>query len=237
MAKKTGRKSGKHKSKPASRRKTNGRAKFAGVVELTAPTGGRSAALANGSHIVVSLVELHVGRLPEDGARAELQFDAMLRTTTENGKSVSGSWSPGLFYYVPHGSRLNVADVVIFDGVVHQHLSFDLELVEREMPRMDRNDAAVLAEAAAAAAADLVGASGPLGTAFDAFPRLLGGILKLNGDDQVLKYVTSLYTGNVGLPEDSSHYLIEGRYLIVKKRSPEDEAASVTLVLDIRRVR
>ncbi len=217
-------------------RATAGKAKFAGRVVMTPPGGGKDAALGNGTRVVVSVAELSVARLPEGGANSELQFEAIVRTTASNGKAVSATWSPGIYYYVPHGSRLNIADTVLFDGAVHQHLSFDLSIVEREMPQMNPSDAAALAEAAAVAAAELTDASGPLGTALEAFPSILGGILKLNGDDQVLKHATSLFTRQVNKPEDTPHWLVEGQYRFEKKRAATQGDPWVTLVLDVRAV-
>ncbi|HXV77323.1 MAG TPA: hypothetical protein VD788_13475 [Candidatus Polarisedimenticolaceae bacterium] len=232
MAKKTGGKSRAKRTAATS----GGGAKFAGVVELTGPGDDDRAAIANGTRVVVSLVEVRVGRLPEQGARAELQLDSRVRTTTADGEALTVGWSPGLFYYVLPESRLNIDDTVIFDGEVYQHLSLDLELVERELPQFDPADAADLAAAAAAATAELVGASGRIGSALDAFPSILGGILKLNGDDQVLKYATSLYTREVNLAAGSGRRLLEGRYRIDKRRSPGDADSAIGLVLDVRGV-
>jgi hypothetical protein len=211
---------------------TRGKAKFAGAVVMTPPGGGRTKAVASGTRIVASVAELSVAGLPESGKKSELQLDIQVRTTAGNGKAVSRSWSSGIYYYVPDDSSLGIVDAVIFDGLVHQHLSLDLSLVEREMPQIKLKEAAGLAEAAAEAAAKLTAGSGALGTALEAFPGVLGGILKLNGDDQVLKHTTSLFTKEVNRAADSPQYLVEGRYRFEKKRDPRAKKPWVTLVLD-----
>jgi hypothetical protein len=233
----TAKKKSKRKKQGARRRSTaRGPAKFAGVVELHPPPGGKPDALGNGTRVVVSLAEVRVGRLPEDGSRSELQLDATIRTTSENGKAVAAIWSSGVIYYVRNDSRLNVEDVVVFDGPVHQHLSLDLLLIEREMPQSKVEDAVGLAEAAATVAAELTGASGSIGTAIGAFPGVLGGILRLDGDDQVLRYSTSLFTREVSRPPESGRHLVEGVYRLSKRKKAGDETDWVTVLLEVRRV-
>jgi hypothetical protein len=226
----------KKKTKDSKSRGARGRAKFAGTVEVTPPDGDGRAAIANGTRVVASIAELSVSGLPESGDRSELQLDVGVRTTSAKGAAVSGVWSSGTLYYVPQHARLNIEQAVIFDGEVHQHLSLDLSLVERELVRMDPADAAALTESAATAAAELVGISGPLGNALEAFPGIVGGILRLNGDDQVLKYVGSWLTREVRQPAERARPLVEGSYRFEKKRRPGDDKAWVTLVVDVRRV-
>ena len=210
--------------------------KFAGVVTVDRPHGGRGEALASGTRVVVSLAEVRLGRLPEAGARSEIQLDVTARTTAQNGAALAAAWTSGVHYYVTHGARLNLADVVVFDGLVHQHLSLDLHIVERESPRMGPENAAVLAEAAAGAAATLAGGSGPLGTALGAFPQVVGGILRLGGDDQILRYGVSWFTREVARPPDRSSYLLEGTYRIEKRRAADAGEPAVTLIVDVCRV-
>jgi hypothetical protein len=230
MAKKTSKKAS------GTRARAGREAKFAGVVKMTPPGGGRSEALANGSHVVVSLAELSVRGLPERGSRSELMFDAVVRTTDGEGRAVGNTWSSGVHYYVRRDSRLNLSEVVLFDGKVHQHLSLDLSLVEVEMPQMKPADAVALAGAAVDAAVTLAEPTVPLGPALSTFPDIFGAILKLNGDDQVLKHSLSLFTKEVRKPEDSEHYLVEGAYRFEKKRAEASGVAWVTLVLDVRAV-
>ena len=211
-------------------------AKFAGVVTLRRPDGGRSEAIGNGTRVVVSVAEVTLGRLPEAGARSEIQVDVGARTTAHNGTAVGATWSSGVHYYVPHGARLNLADAVVFDGVVYQHLSLDFQIVERESPRMGPENAAAVAQSAAEAAATLAGASGLLSTALGAFPEVVGGILRLGGDDQVLRYGVSWFTREVGRPADRSSYLLEGPYRIEKRRGAGQGDPTVALVVDVCRV-
>lgn len=226
-------KSGKSTRKDGGSR---GGAKFAGTVRMLPPDGGDAGAVSNGARVVVSIAELSVGRLPEGGAASELQLDALVRTTDEKGKAVAVAWSSGVYYYVRDGSTLNIAETVIFDGRVHQHLSFDFSLVEREMPQIPLKDAAAVAEAAAETAVLLAEPTGQLGHALQSLPDVLGKMLKLSGDDQVLKHTASLFTLEVRGLEDGRHRLVEGRYRLEKTRAPGDETAWVTLVLDVRGV-
>ena len=226
-------KKGKSERRGATER---GAPKFAGSVTVSRPEGGREAAVGNGSRVVVSLAELRLGRLPEGGARSEIQVDVAARTTAQNGNPVGNSWSSGVHYYVPHGARLNLADVVLFDGVVHQHLSLDFQIVERESPRMGPEGAAAVAESAAVAAAALVNASGSPAAALDVFPEVVGGILRLGGDDQVLRHALSWFTREVARPAERTGYLIEGAYRIEKRRLAGKGDPAVSLLLDVCRV-
>lgn len=210
-------------------------AKFAGAVTTVRPAGGREAAVASGTRVVVSIVEIVLGELPESGVRSEIQVDIGTRTTAQNGSAVGSTWSSGVLYYVKNGSRLNLDDVVLFDGVVHQHLSLDLQIVERESPRMGPDPAAALAESAAEAAAVLAGSAGPLADALELFPEMLGGILRLGGDDQVLRYAVSCFTREVERPVERSGWLVEGTYRIEKRRSGGEGDPTATVVLDVCR--
>jgi len=220
-------------ARPAAGR---GSAKFAGVVTVSRPDGAREAAVGNGDHVVVSLAELRLGRLPEDGARSEIQVDTAARTTADNGKPVGQSWSSGVHYYVEHGARLNLSDVVLFDGTVYQHLSLDLQIIERESPRMGLDNAAAVAESAAMAATSLANASGPLARALDVFPAIAGGILRLGGDDQVLRHSLSWFTREVARPVERPGYLVEGSYRIEKRRVVGKDEPVLVLALDVCRV-
>ena len=200
-------------------------AKLAGVVTMERPAGGRAEAIPSGTRMVVSIADIVLRELPEAGARSEIQVDIGTRTTAQNGGAVGSTWSSGVLYYVKRGSRLNLADVVLFDGVVHQHLSFDLQIVERESPRMGPDNAAALASAA-----------GPLADALELFPEMMGGILRLGGDDQVLRYSVSSFTREVERPAERAGWLIEGTYRIEKRAAAGTGEPSATVSLDVCRV-
>jgi hypothetical protein len=211
-------------------------AKLAGVVTMERPAGGRAEAIPSGTRLVVSIADIVLRELPESGARSEIQVDIGTRTTAQNGGAVGSTWSSGVLYYVERGSHLNLADVVLFDGVVHQHLSFDIQIVERESPRMGPDNAAALAESAAEAAASLASAAGPLADALELFPEMMGGILRLGGDDQVLRYSVSSFTREVERPAERACWLIEGTYRIEKRATAGTGEPSAIVSLDVCRV-
>lgn len=203
---------------------------------MVRPAGGRAAAIPSGTRIVVSVADVVLRELPESGARSEIQVDIGTRTTAQNGGAVGSTWSSGVLYYVERGSRLNLSDVVLFDGVVHQHLSLDIQIVERESPRMGPDNAAALAESAAEAAASLASAAGPLADALELFPEMMGGILRLGGDDQVLHYAVSSFTREVERPTERAGWLVEGTYRIEKRAAAGEGEPSAIVVLDVCRV-
>jgi hypothetical protein len=227
-------------SKKTSRKASTGRgrAKFHGRVEHTPPASGTS--IKDGDPIVVSLLELSFGNLPDVTSSNELMFTISLATQDKKGEWAADTRSSGEFLYVPDGSSLNVQDWVVFDGPVRRHLSLEIEITELESLETNQKKQKELNDLASVLAESLGGLPIPMADPVGAAVRIVGAAYgtarALNGRDQVLKYFTSLYTEE--LEGDDTPALIEGIHTFEKKaprKGKKGEATFVTLKLRVRR--
>ena len=193
------------------------RSKFHGTVVHTPPKSG--AKLADGDHVVVSIQELSFGNLPDTTRRNELLFTINLSTQDDTGKWTTDSRTSGEFLYVSDGSSLNVHDWVVFDGPVQRHLSLEIEITELENPQKKKKELAGLVGVLAESVGNLpISIADPVGAVLEIVPAVYGAALAANGDDQVLKYFTSLYTE--GLTSTGAPPLVAGIHLFEKKGAP-----------------
>jgi hypothetical protein len=187
--------------------------KFAGIIEIEPPAKGK--AVSSKSHVVLTLASVGFGKLPDLGRRSEMRLDVAVRTTNDKNKEASVSRSSDIYYYVLDDTRMNIFNMVLYDGPVHQHLTLEVEATEVEMPRMSASDVSAVLSSALGGVGEAAGVSGGAESLLDAVPGVVGGLLKLNGDDQVLKFATSLFTSNVALPP-GGHGLKTGTYTFKK---------------------
>jgi hypothetical protein len=213
------------------------RPKFHGRVVHTPPEAGEK--IRDGDHLVISILELSFDNLPDSTRRNELLFTTRLSTKDEKGKWVSDGRTSGEILYVPDGSSLNVHDWVVYDGPVHRHLSLELEIVELENPQKKKKELTEAVSVLTESVGNLsIPIPDPVAAALEIVPAVYGAALAANGDDQVLKYFTSLYTE--GLTETGAPPLVGGIHLfekLGKPRGKKKEAPTyVTLKLRIQKV-
>ena len=213
------------------------RPKFHGTVVHTPPESG--AMIEDGHHVVASILELSFGNLPDTTKRNELLFNIRLSTKDDEGKWTSDSRTSGAFLYVSDGSSLNVHDWVVFDGPVRRHLSLEVEVTELENPQKKKKELTNMVEVLAESVANIsLPIPDPVGAALEIVPAVYGAALAANSDDQVLKYLTSLYTE--GLTSAGAPPLVEGIHLFEKQGAPrgkrKETPSFVTLKLRIQKV-
>jgi hypothetical protein len=218
----------------------DGRPKFHGTVTHTPP--GSGATIQDGDHIVVSILELSFGDVPDPTRLNELLFTLKLSTKDPKGKWTADSRTSGEFLYVQDGSSLNVHDWVIFDGPVQRHLSLEVEITELESPKKGEKKQTKELTDMVGLFAESVGnlsipALDPVGAALEIAAAAYGAARVLNGHDQVLKYFTSLYTAS--LSGGGAPALVEGVHVIEKKGRPrgkkKDPPSFVTMKLCVRK--
>ncbi|MEM7243904.1 MAG: hypothetical protein AAF533_01095 [Acidobacteriota bacterium] len=176
-------------------------AKFAGSIRVRQPSGSEE--LGSGTHVVVTLVKIAFGKLPEPGRRSELKVKLGVSTSDAKGKRIRRERDDGNFYYVVDNSALNLHGVVLYDGPVHQHLSFDTEVSEVEMPQIQGKDLSDLLKTSIGALGSAASVAGGAADILEAVPNIVGNISKLNGNDQVLKFATSLIASDVERHSDA----------------------------------
>jgi len=228
------------KGKSTTRKNDPGgeRPRFHGTVVHTAPQAG--AKINDGDSVVVSILELSFGNLPDTTKLNELMFTVKLSTKDKKGKWITDSRTSGAFMYVPDGSSLNVHDWVVFDGPVRRHLSLEIEITELESPRKDDKQRKELTETVGLLAESVGSLSNPIldpvGAAVEILGAAYGAARAINGHDQVLKYFTSLYTAE--LANDNTPALVEGVHVFEKQGRPRGKkpaAIFATLKLRIRK--
>jgi len=209
-------------------------AKCAGVIEIVAPSGSP---LASGEHVVLTLTRLAFTELPDPGNRSEIKLEISVRTGSDTGDGAESvvSQESSIYYYVENHSALNVLGSVLYDGPVRRHLSIDVEVTEVETSRMSAGDVKDLLTASLTAVGQAAGISGGAKAVADAIPSVVSSLMKLNGDDQVLKFAASLLTSDVSPAPTPTSGLRLGRYLFCKVREPGGEPL-VTLELHVAKV-
>ena len=211
-------------------KQTDRKAKFHGVVGYSGPQDG--VPVKSGEKVAVSIRSLSFGKLPELGKNSELQFDLKLSTTKADGKQESASLNSGVFYYIKDNSTLNIDDWLVFDQQIHQQLTIQFEITEAEFPRKKQDEWAELVKAAVGTAGKLPVFSDPASAVLETVPSLVGAIIKLNADDQVLKYHTSLYTEEV---KGKKRLLKTGTHVFEKRKKGDPKTVYVRLGLDVRK--
>jgi hypothetical protein len=228
------------KGKSTARKSGRGddRPKFHGTVVHMPPQGG--AKIDDGDSVVVSILELSFGNLPDVTRLNELLFTIKLSTKDEKGNWFADSRTSGEFMHVPDGASLNVHDWVVFDGPVRRHLSLEIEITELESPRKDDKQKKELTETVSMLAESVGNLSipmlDPVGAAVEILGAAYGAARAINGHDQVLKYFASLYTA--GLANDDTPPLVEGVHVFEKqgrRRGKKPAATFATLKLRIRK--